>query len=67
MVFSTLSPFFRLVTMVNFSVTATDSYPKNTRFASAKPSQGVEGAFLDYEMDITLTLDFTLILNFTSH
>ena len=29
----------RLVTMVNFSVTATDFYPKNTRFASAKRSK----------------------------
>ena len=46
--------------MVNFSLTTTESYPKNTRFASAKRSKGVRGACLDFEMDITLTLDFTL-------
>ena len=52
----------RLVTMVNFSVTTTDSYPKNTRFASAKRSKGVRGAFPDFEMDITLILDFPSLL-----
>ena len=46
--------------MVNISVNATDSYPKNTRFVSPKRTKGVRGAFLDFEMDITLILDFTL-------
>ena len=55
----------RLVTMVNFSVTATDSYPKNTRFASAKRSKGVRGTLIDFQMDITLILDFTLIAQIT--
>ena len=51
--------------MVNFSVTATDSYPKNTHFASAKRSKGVRGALIDFQMDITLILDFTLIAQIT--
>ena len=51
--------------MVNFSVTATDPYPKNTRFVSAKRSKGVRGALIDFQMDITLILDFTLIAQIT--
>ena len=47
--------------MANFSVTTTDSYPKNTRFCKRQNAQkGVRGAFLDFEMDITLISDFTL-------
>ena len=51
--------------MVNFLVTTTDSYPKNTRFASAKRSKGERGALIDFQMDITLILDFPLIAQIT--
>ena len=47
--------------MVNFLVCAADSNPKNTRFASPQHTKGVRGASTDFEIDITLILDFILI------
>ena len=50
--------------MVNFSVTATDSYPK-TLALQARNAQKVCGVLIDFQMDITLILDFTLIAQIT--
>ena len=49
-----------MVTMVNFSMSATDSYPKTVALQVPNAQKVCWGAFLDFEIDITLILDFTV-------
>ena len=51
--------------MVNFSLTTTDSCSKTIVLQSAKRSKVVRGAFLEFEIEITLILVFTLIAQIT--
>ena len=46
--------------MVNFSVRATDSNPQTLALQAANSENACVGAFLDFEIAITLILDFTL-------
>ena len=55
----------RLVTMVNFSVSAADSYLQTLALQAPNARKMCNAAFLDFEIDITLILDFALIAQIT--